>query len=560
VTTNGGTANTLPLFTSSTNIQNSAITQTGSGSTAKVGINTTTPASALDVAGSATVRGTLTLPSIGTATASAGMNSEPAILTASAYNTTTNASQAQKFQWQAEPLGNDTSTPSGTLNLLFGQSSAKPVETGLNIASNGLITFASGQAFPGVADLTATNTFTGNQIVNGTLSASSSTSVGVLGTTIGQNTNPGVYGISTNGAGIEGNSTTGAAGLFATTPSGTLLKGTNNGVTEFTVDSGGNITTNGGINASSIVGTGLNASSVGVEGISNGASGYGVEGTSPNVGVYGAGSYGVIGHGTLAGVKGFAAASGGFSGLFLGGPVNVAGNNSAALIGDPGCGPGYAGLGLTNQLSGCTNYTLIADTNGDTYLNSIGSGGIHFRNGNSGGNSNGDLATIDHSGNMTVAGAVHGGNATASVSASNTTNASVGGCTNPLTAPDSSCLTPNMTVTVTTSGGPVLVMANIGGILPDDYGGPCAYANFYLVMDNQIIATQNLGIYGADAFLLTATMMSLATPAAGEHTFQVQEADDAAQCSSGYYNPTLVSTNSDQGWPNPTRTLIVREF
>jgi hypothetical protein len=39
VTTTGGTANTLPLFTTATNIQNSALTQTGSGTTAKIGIN-----------------------------------------------------------------------------------------------------------------------------------------------------------------------------------------------------------------------------------------------------------------------------------------------------------------------------------------------------------------------------------------------------------------------------------------------------------------------------------------------------------------------------------------
>jgi hypothetical protein len=42
VTTSGGAANAIPLFTTATNIQNSAITQTGSGTTAKIGINTTT--------------------------------------------------------------------------------------------------------------------------------------------------------------------------------------------------------------------------------------------------------------------------------------------------------------------------------------------------------------------------------------------------------------------------------------------------------------------------------------------------------------------------------------
>ena len=42
VTTTGGTVNTIPLFSTSTDIQNSTITQTGSGATGKIGIGTTT--------------------------------------------------------------------------------------------------------------------------------------------------------------------------------------------------------------------------------------------------------------------------------------------------------------------------------------------------------------------------------------------------------------------------------------------------------------------------------------------------------------------------------------
>jgi Chaperone of endosialidase len=51
VITNGGTINTIPLFSTSTDIENSAITQTGSGPTANIGIGTPTPSSALDVNG-----------------------------------------------------------------------------------------------------------------------------------------------------------------------------------------------------------------------------------------------------------------------------------------------------------------------------------------------------------------------------------------------------------------------------------------------------------------------------------------------------------------------------
>lgn len=66
VTTSGGTVTTLPLWTTATNIQSSVVTQIGSGASAKIGINTSTPAATLDVKGPEIVRGTLTLPTTGT--------------------------------------------------------------------------------------------------------------------------------------------------------------------------------------------------------------------------------------------------------------------------------------------------------------------------------------------------------------------------------------------------------------------------------------------------------------------------------------------------------------
>jgi hypothetical protein len=61
VTTTGGTLNTLPLWTTSTNVQSSALSQTGSGAAAKIGVATTAPAATLDVAGKGDIRDTLTL-------------------------------------------------------------------------------------------------------------------------------------------------------------------------------------------------------------------------------------------------------------------------------------------------------------------------------------------------------------------------------------------------------------------------------------------------------------------------------------------------------------------
>ena len=129
VTTTGGTVNTIPLFTTSTNIQNSILTQTGT-----TGVN---------------VLGKLTLPATGAATSGGGKNSRSEGFVASAFNSSTSAAVAQTFQLQAEPAANNSSAPSGTLNLLYGSGTAAPTETGLKISSKGVITFAASQTFPG---------------------------------------------------------------------------------------------------------------------------------------------------------------------------------------------------------------------------------------------------------------------------------------------------------------------------------------------------------------------------------------------------------------------------
>ncbi len=151
VTTSGGTVNALPLWTTGTNIQSSAIAQTGSGATAKVGIGTTAPAATLDVKGSETVRGVFNLAATAAATTAAGKDSQPLKLTASVYNSGTGSAVNQNFLWQAEPAGNNTANANGTLNLLHAAGSNAAAETGLKIGPNGQITFAAGQIFPGTA-------------------------------------------------------------------------------------------------------------------------------------------------------------------------------------------------------------------------------------------------------------------------------------------------------------------------------------------------------------------------------------------------------------------------
>ncbi len=134
VTTTGGTINAIPLFSTTTNIQNSILTQT-----------TTT---AINFGGK------LNLLASGTATATGGKNSWPEAIVASAFNSTSKAAVPQKFQLQAEATGNNTGSPSGTLNLLYGSGTAAPTETGLKISGKGVITFASGQTFPGNGTIT----------------------------------------------------------------------------------------------------------------------------------------------------------------------------------------------------------------------------------------------------------------------------------------------------------------------------------------------------------------------------------------------------------------------
>jgi hypothetical protein len=243
----------------------------------------------LDVTGTATIRGLLNLPAAAAATAAAGADSRPFGLVAATYNSSSKVAANQVFHWQAEPTGNNTATPSATLNLLFATAPATAAETGLHIASNGQITFAAGQAFPGVVQLDAANTFTGNQTVDGIFSASSN-AFGVTGTAT-----------TTSGIGV------GVAGTAAT-PSGYGVEGVNTA-------------TSGGVG---VYGTTAAAAGYGVECVNTSGNGTGVYGSAGHfgirgiatatsgstVGVYGSGADGVQGSGTVNGVYGASSTAG----------------------------------------------------------------------------------------------------------------------------------------------------------------------------------------------------------------------------------------------------------
>jgi hypothetical protein len=553
VTTTGGSVATLPLFATATSIQNSIVTQTGT-----TAIN---------------VGGKLNLFATGAATAAGGKNSQPFNMSASAFNSGTQAAVNQAFQWLAEAAGNDTASPSGALHLLSDTGAVAPTETGLSIASNGQITFAPGQTFSATNSASSfgvamTGTTTGSGIgdygVEGIATATSGLATGVYGS-----------GASPSGFGVVGNSSLNVGVLGETDGSTSTSYGVE-GYVNSLVGTGVGVYGSSGVNPSAIgvegvsftvgvLGNGSGTGSYGVEGVSSNVgvlgsasgSGYGVEGKSPYLGVFGnatgGGGIGVDGQGAFVGVYGVATATGGYSGVFGEGPVWVSGNGNATLIGDAGCGSGYAGIGFTNgSLSNCKNYALLGDTKGNTYINSSGATGIHFRNNNN------NLVTIDASGDLTVTGKVHSGNVAASVTASNQANASIADCTSPLSAPNSNCLTPGMSLKVTTSGGPILVIANIGMVVP----ASCVLANFHLVMDNEFIGgavvalAPVVGAYAATPL----TMTSLQTPAAGTHTFQVQETDDTSFLCSNIYVQTTVSGQSAFVSETAPRSLIVREF
>jgi hypothetical protein len=142
--TGTGTTGTIPLWTGAQTQGHSNMVQVGS----EIGINETTPAAMLDVNGTEAVRGTLSLPTTATATASKGYSSQALQFVSSLWSTTSNAPVAENFTLTAIPIGNDTATPSASLLLNYQSGTSTPASI-LSIGSTGLISFASGQLFPG---------------------------------------------------------------------------------------------------------------------------------------------------------------------------------------------------------------------------------------------------------------------------------------------------------------------------------------------------------------------------------------------------------------------------
>jgi hypothetical protein len=296
VTTAGGTVNKLAKFDASADITNSQVFDNGTN----VGIGNTAPGAKLDVSGTGIFRGALTLPATAAATATAGKNSQPLNFTASSFNSSTLKAVNETFRWQGEPVGNNSATPLGKLNLLFGSGTATPTETGLSISNKGQITFASGQIFPstlgtvksvGLSAPSSDFTVSGSPVTSsGTLGlnwnvaptsastanaivkrdASGSFSAGGISASLG------VTGLSAGVPGVTGSNSSGGYGVYGTSAAGPAIWGQSSGT---------------------------NGISDGVHGVTSSGGGSGVAGVNNGggIGVYGTGGTGVFGTGSAFG-------------------------------------------------------------------------------------------------------------------------------------------------------------------------------------------------------------------------------------------------------------------
>jgi hypothetical protein len=241
--------------------------------------------------------------------------------------------------------------------------------------------------------LAAANTFSTNQTVNGTLTATSS------GYTVSASssgvTSPAVFGFG-EGLGVVGSSPgTGVEGEANST----------SGIGVYGFSSAGSGTTYG------VYGWAASDYGYGVYGTSQNI---GVEGEGANVGVYGTavsssgigaigppGVWGDTGSESVDAAGVYGTANFGMAGFFLNTSttsstlyaVNNAGTfggeafeayvssvGTSAIIGDPGCNTGFIALQLAQgSMSGCNNYTMAGGNNGHTYINAVTGAAVHLR-------------------------------------------------------------------------------------------------------------------------------------------------------------------------------------
>jgi hypothetical protein len=411
VTTPGGTAGQLARFSGNSTVADSILTDTGTA----VGIGTTTPAQTLDVNGATVLRGDTILYRTKDATANnAGGYSRNLIFSTGVFNSATQSQVKPLFLLEAEPSGNNTASPSATLNLLFNNGLAT-AETGLHFNPNGTINFATGQVFPGAGTisgvtagtgltgggssgnvtinlntalvplLSGNNSFTGNETIAGSVTSSSNLSYAIEGVdssaggsglfgmaTSTSGYSSGVFGTSasTTGSGVSGNatSTTGYTnGVYGRTASSsgtgvggaaTSTTGYTNGVYGTSASPNGTgvsgVATSSTGGANGVGGSTASPNGAGVSGVNNAtAGGIGVTGTALATSGYSDGVWGLSASPNGTGVFGSATST---TGNAIGTSGTSASPNGTGVQGVSTSATGGNGVnGISLATSGYTN-------------------------------------------------------------------------------------------------------------------------------------------------------------------------------------------------------------
>ena len=249
--TSDGTAvaNKVTKFTAPCNIEPSKMTDSGT---------------------SVSIGELLSLPATGAATATGGKNSQAMNFTASAFKSGTSTAVNQNFRLQGEPVNNNTTTASGSLNVLFGQGTATPVETGISFSKTGNL---SARRFTstvptGTAPLTVTSTTLVpnlNASLLGSLSSSAFAKLNANNNFAGNQTITGNLGVL---AGVVSGNGSGLSSVNAA-----LLNGFSSGAFAFVGSSNnfngnqsvtGNISATGSVTAASFSGNGSGLTGVSV--------------------------------------------------------------------------------------------------------------------------------------------------------------------------------------------------------------------------------------------------------------------------------------------------------
>jgi hypothetical protein len=297
-----------------------------------------------------------------------------------------------------------TVTGSGTLGSV-------PLWRGTNVIGNSVLSQAAasiGIGTPSPAttlDVNGAATIRGNATITGTLTAShtiAAPSASYNGTNTSQ-----ILNVTQRGTGTGLAATTAGTGASISAISGFATAST--GVAKGVLGLSGS---NSGVGVEGVAGSFGAGSSIGVNGIAISSTGTGVNGGGW-IGVQGSGngvgglfqasqtSALVLKGENLSGLGVFSVDAGG--NLFALGSLHsatldsnngavIGGNAQRAVIGDPGCGAGYAGIGF-GPLSGCTNYSMIGNGQ-DTFVNRPAGGAVHFRENNGGSNGAGDQMVI----------------------------------------------------------------------------------------------------------------------------------------------------------------------